>query len=93
MINFEATIEDVFEGFSMFAIASYGFDLSDSHSEKKIRPSMVELPFLWTLANLKCIGISQSKIGKNLFGKEKEIRETVVGRQNLYINGGNNEFD
>lgn len=93
MINFEATIEDVFEGFSMFAIASYGFDLSDSNSEKKIRPSMVELPFLWTLANLGCISISQSKIGKNLFGKEKEIRETVVEKQNLYINGGNNEFD
>lgn len=85
-IGFEATIEDLFAGFSMFAVASYGFDVNKYELENKnIRSSMVELPFLWTLAVLGCIEAEKIDVNKNIFGQEKETFRKVIDRNELYI--------
>ncbi len=89
MSNFRLTMENVVEGFSMFAVASYGFDVSGKTvlSDNKIRPSMIELPFLWTLARL---GLINSKILTTTsaffgLGGEKEKAEEVKDLRDLYI--------
>jgi hypothetical protein len=86
MMSFEPTIAEVFDGYSMFSIASYGFDVnSNLLSDKVINPSMIELPFLWTLAYLGCIGITKTNQVKNVFGKEKEVFEKVLDHKELYM--------
>ena len=89
MINFGLSIEGVFAGFSMFAAASYGFDVSNQVilSDKKIQPSMVELPFLWTLAKLNLIKTTKVRTDTVLFGLGgvKEKAEIVTDPDELYF--------
>jgi hypothetical protein len=46
---------------------------------------MIELPFLWTLAYLGCIGITKTNQVKNVFGKDKEVFEKVLDHKELYM--------
>lgn len=86
MLSFEATIGDIFEGFSMFSIASYGYDVNDDKlTGQNIAPSMVELPFIWTLASLGCLEAKKINVNKNIFGKEKETIEDIIDKKELYI--------
>lgn len=87
MNNFELSIEDAFEGITMFGVASYGFDVSGKAlvSNEKIQPSMVELPFLWTLAKLGLIKVSKLSVVKGFLGKEKITSETMTDLQELYM--------
>lgn len=50
-----ATIQDIFGYFTPFAVASYGFDADNPYADERDNfpnPSMIEGPFLWTLAYL-----------------------------------------
>ena len=87
MNNFELSIEDAFEGITMFGVASYGFDVSGKAlgSDEKIQPSMVELPFLWTLAKLGLIKVSKLSAVKGFLGKEKITSEMMTDLQELYV--------
>lgn len=87
MSNFQLSIENIFEGFSMFAVASYGFDITDRAilSEKVIRPSMVELPFLWTLAKLRVLKTARVTTSKTKFGKEKTEVKQMEDLDKLYM--------
>ena len=87
MSNFRLSIEGTFEGFSMFGVASYGFDVSDKVllSNKTIQPSMVELPFLWTLAKLGLLKVTKATQTKTLLGKEKWKLEEVEDENALYM--------
>lgn len=84
LIGFEASIEEVFEGYAMFAVASYGFDVKAAVVKNKVlRPSMVELPFLWSLANLGCLKAKKIVVNKNMF--KKEMIEEIIDKKELYI--------
>lgn len=87
MRNFRLSIEGIFEGTTMFSVASYGFDVSESIllSNKKLQPSLVELPFLWTLAKLGLMDATKFSSGKNLLGKEKMKRERVNDTTEMYF--------
>ena len=87
MSNFQLSIENIFDGFSMFAVASYGFDITDRAilSEKAIRPSMVELPFLWTLAKLGVLKTERVTTSKTKFGKEKTEVKQMEDLDKLYM--------
>jgi len=86
MTSLEPSIEDVFEGFSMFGVASYGFDVhSNILADRTPQPSMVELPFLWTLARLGCLDASKTVVSKPMFGRIKEESEKITDRSDLYI--------
>lgn len=87
MNNFELSIEDAFEGITMFGVASYGFDVSGKAliSDEKIQPSMVELPFLWTLAKLNLLEVTKVSSAKGFLGKEKVTTEKITDLQELYI--------
>lgn len=89
MTNFSLSIEGVFDGFSMFAAASYGFDVSNQVilSNNKIHPSMVELPFLWTLAKLNLIETTKVRMDTVLFGLGgvKEKAEIVTDPNEFYV--------
>ncbi|MCD7892853.1 MAG: hypothetical protein LUG60_04040 [Erysipelotrichaceae bacterium] len=86
MSSLEPSIEDIFEGFSMFGVASYGFDVySNILGDRSLHPSMVELPFLWTLARFGCLDASKTVISKNMFGRIKEESEKITDRRDLYI--------
>ncbi len=86
MPSFEPSMEDVFEGFSMFGVASYGFDVhSNILADRTPQPSMVELPFLWTLAYLGCLDANKTVVSKTLFGRIKEESEKVTQKSELYI--------
>lgn len=59
--NIMVTVEDMFEKFNAFAVAAYGQEIADVspglaellQTERfEAAPSMVELPFIWTLAAL-----------------------------------------
>ena len=85
--NFKVSIEDTFEGLSMFGVASYGFDVTTKAliTSQTIHPSMVELPFLWTLAVLDLIPVTRSSTAKSLLGKEKVITEKIGDTKELYL--------
>ncbi|MCD7949270.1 MAG: hypothetical protein LUG12_03270 [Erysipelotrichaceae bacterium] len=86
MSSLEPSMEDVFEGFSMFGIASYGFDVhSNILADRSPQPSMVELPFLWTLAFFGCLDANKTIVSKTLFGRIKEESEKVTDKRELYI--------
>lgn len=89
MPNFRLSLEGVVEGFSMFAVASYGFDVSNPVilADHKIRPSMVELPFLWTLAKLGIIEATKVSTEKTFMGlgREKTKYESVRDPSEFYI--------
>ena len=89
MNNFQLSIEDTFEGIAMFSVASYGFDVGAKAliNNQKIRPSMIELPFLWTLAKLGLIKASGEVNGKDFFGKEKTTIKHIDDTNALYIMG------
>lgn len=87
MRNFRLSIDGTFEGISMFAVASYGFDPGEKIllTNRRLKPSMVELPFLWTLARLNLIDAAKVSSSKSLLGKEKTRREKVNDPGELYI--------
>ena len=87
MINFETSAKTVFEGISMFAVSSYGYDISQKTllSNKILRPSMIELPFLWTLASLGLLKAEIISTVKTLLGKEKTVAVEVQERSELYV--------
>lgn len=87
MNNFRISIEDAFDGITMFGVASYGFDVSGKAlvSDEKIQPSMVELPFLWTLAKLGLIEVSRVSAVKGFLGKEKITMEKITDSKELYL--------
>ena len=87
MSNFLLSIENIFDGFSMFAVASYVFDMTDRSIlfEKAIRPSMVELPFLWTLAKLGVLKTERVTTSKTKFGKEKTEVKQMEDLDKLYM--------
>lgn len=55
--NLPESIENIFGPFTPFAVASYGRDIDNPFSEEEglPKPSMIEGPFLWTLAVLGII--------------------------------------
>ena len=89
MPNFRLSLEGVVEGFSMFSAASYGFDVSSPAilADHKIHPSMVELPFLWTLAKLGIIKATKVSMEKNFMGlgREKVKCEPVKDPNEFYM--------
>lgn len=89
MPNFRLSMEGVVEGFSMFSVASYGFDVSNPVilADHKIRPSMVELPLLWTLAKLGVIKATKVTTEKAFMGlgREKIKYESVKDPNEFYI--------
>ena len=87
MSSFRLSIESSFEGIAMFGVSSYGFDVSDKKllSDRKIRPSMIELPFLWTLANLGLLQMTNMTKTKTLLRSEKIKLEKVDDPDALFL--------
>ena len=87
MQTFRLSLEEVFEGFTMFGVSSYGYDVSQKIllSDRKISPSMIELPFLWTLAKLGLIDAKRTVETKNAFGANKTRLEKVENQKEFYI--------
>ena len=86
MNSFTATIDDLFAGYAFFGVSSYGFDVTDpAVVNKTLNPSLVELPFIWTLAVLGCIDSYEMDISKNVFKKEIERFNLVTDRSRLYF--------
>lgn len=85
--NFKVSIEDTFEGLTMFGVASYGFDVTTKAliTSQTIQPSMIELPFLWTLAILELIPVTKAATAKSLLGKEKVVSEKIGSTKELYL--------
>lgn len=86
MNNFRLTMESNFNGMSMFGVASYGTksaDVDETTGAQKVFPSMIELPFLWTLARLNLLKPANEVIS----GKKKVILEEVRDIEELNIRG------
>ncbi|WP_296875396.1 hypothetical protein [Thomasclavelia sp.] len=81
-----ATIENIFGSFTPLAVASYGFSvdnpLADKGSGSNLPiPSMIEGPFLWTLAALGIIPVYKEEIvtkqRKKMFGLVTETYQEI----------------
>lgn len=88
MINFNESVRMAFSGISMFAVSSYGYDISKTAllNNNKVTPSMVELPLLWTLA---CLGMVTAKritsVKSKITGREKTLEEVISDNKELLL--------
>lgn len=77
--GFAQSVSDIFGSFTPFAIASYGKNIGNPLREKTDNempePSMVEAPFLWTLAVLGILPVCQEE--QKTF--EREERTGLLG--------------
>ena len=88
MASFEATMKELFRGFSFFGIASYGFDVSDkANQNRNVQPSMVELPFLWTLATFGCINAKEIHTTTTILKKTVTNVNDITNQNELYFKG------
>lgn len=84
MKSFEITMDELFKGYNLFSVASYGFDVQKDSGKRTINPSLVELPFLWTLAVLGLIPTKKTVLKKSVFG-QKEKQEVVNDVDDMFI--------
>ena len=91
-----ATIENIFGPFTPLAVASYGFSVDNPLADKASgsnlpTPSMIEGPFLWTLATLGIIPVYKEEMvvkeRKKLFGlvseTYQELENVIVKKEDL----------
>lgn len=81
-----ATIENIFGSFTPLAVASYGFSVDNPFADKDNNsnlptPSMIEGPFLWTLAVLGIIPVYKEELvlkqRKKMFGLKIETYQEL----------------
>lgn len=81
-----ATIENIFGNFTPLAVASYGFSVDNPFADKDNNsnlptPSMIEGPFLWTLAVLGIIPVYKEELvlkqRKKMFGLKIETYQEL----------------
>lgn len=86
-----ATIENIFGNFTPLAVASYGFSVDNPFADRANgsdfpNPSMIEAPFLWTLAVLGIIPVYNEELvtkeRKKMFGL---ISETYQELDNVLV--------
>ena len=91
-----ATIENIFGDFIPLAVASYGFSVDNPLADKTRSsnlpiPSMIEGPFLWTLAALGIIPVYKEELvtrqRKKMFGLMSEtyqqLENVLVSSQDI----------
>lgn len=86
-------MNSLFKRYSTFAVAAYGTDVDAVFGEKKLHPSMIEAPFLWTLAVLKILPAKSSKLEYEKYGFFKlktriKIIDKEVEEHELFIQKG-----
>ena len=83
----ETSLDSVFSGYSVFSVAAYGGNLDEPGFE--MRPSMIELPFLWTLSLLGKIPTEKTlTVMKGLIFKHEEKEQEDVEAEELMIHRG-----
>ena len=88
MINFNESVRMAFSGISMFAVSSYGYDISKTAllNNNKVTPSMVELPLLWTLACLGMVTAARiTSVKSKITGREKTLEEVISDNKELLL--------
>ncbi|WP_278627211.1 hypothetical protein [Thomasclavelia cocleata] len=75
-------MNNLFKRYSTFAVAAYGTDVDAVFAKKELHSSMIEAPFLWTLAVLDILPAKSAELEYERYGffKLKE-REKIVDKK------------
>ena len=74
-------MNSLFKRYSTFAIAAYGTDVDAVFAKKELHPSMIEAPFLWTLAVLGILPAKSTELINERYGLfNHKTRKKIVDR-------------